>query len=512
MMVQDSRDSDDKVAHFQAVTGLQDSSLCAQILEAYGWDLDRAVTAIADGEIQDHPFFEADIGEGSARDRTQFSPVTDANLDRSGSNIAGPSGLMDSDGRQSADSHLLDGNHSHATLQSQQGPGLVWRVVTLPISVIRGSYNMMYGTVNLGMWIAGGVLSHSLGVLGWGAQRNGEGGTRQRDEGATPLLPLSSGAAEAFAFVRNFEREYGDHHPAFQATSFMDALRRAREEFKFLFVYLHSAEHENTPLFCERTLCSDLVVSLINENFVAWGGNVRASEGFRMSNSLKASTFPFCAVVMASTNQRVALLQQFEGPKSSADLVSALRKVVEEQGAALVAARIEEEERQLNRRLREEQDVAYQAALQADRERDHRRREEAERIAFAAAEAERKLKEEAAAAARAAQEVAEREAAIEQRRQAKAMALGSEPEKGPNVTEVLIRFPNGERREHRFLCTATISSVYDYVDSLHGFNATSYKLVSNFPRVVYGLDKFGISLKDAGLHPRASLYIQIEDA
>ena len=58
--------------------------------------------------------------------------------------------------------------------------------------------------------------------------------------------------------------------------------------------------------------------------------------------------------------------QQLEGPRSAAELVSILQRVVEEQGAVLVASRVEEEERQLNRRLREEQDAAFQAGLQAD--------------------------------------------------------------------------------------------------------------------------------------------------
>lgn len=76
---------------------------------------------------------------------------------------------------------------------------------------------------------------------------------------------------------------------------------------------------------------------------------------------------------------------------------------------------------------------------------------------------------------------------------------------------MLVRFPNGERKGRRFHSTATISSIYDYVDSLPDFDARSYKLVSNFPRVVYGTDKLGLTLKDAGLHSRASLFIQIED-
>lgn len=53
-----------------------------------------------------------------------------------------------------------------------------------------------------------------------------------------------------------------------------------------------------------------------------------------------------------------------------------------------------------------------------------------------AAEAERKRKEEVEAQERAAREAAEREAALAKRREEKAMSLGVEPEKGPDVTRV----------------------------------------------------------------------------
>lgn len=59
-------------------------------------------------------------------------------------------------------------------------------------------------------------------------------------------------------------------------------------------------------------------------------------------------------------------LKQVEGPRTAEELMSTLQRVVEEQGSVLVASRVEEEERQLNRRLREEQDAAFQVALQAD--------------------------------------------------------------------------------------------------------------------------------------------------
>ena len=73
-------------------------------------------------------------------------------------------------------------------------------------------------------------------------------------------------------------------------------------------------------------------------------------------------------------------------------------------------------------------------------EREQRLKEEAERVALEAAEAERKRKEDEEAAAKAIREAAERQALLERRKQEKAMALGPEPEKGPDVTEVYSLF------------------------------------------------------------------------
>lgn len=77
------------------------------------------------------------------------------------------------------------------------------------------------------------------------------------------------------------------------------------------------------------------------------------------------------------------------------------------------------------------------------------------------------------------------------------------------INQVLVRFPNGERKERRFHSTATIQSIYDYVDSLGLLDVETYSLVSNFPRVVYGSEKLGLSLKEAGMHPQASLFMEL---
>ncbi|WCJ26605.1 UBX domain-containing protein [Euphorbia peplus] len=455
----------DKLAYFQAITGLDDPDLCTEILQAHGWDLELAISSFTSGE-NDNVIPQSN---------TSRAPVTDTGT--------GSDRVI-----QRSDSGVVAGGGA--------GPGLAWKLVTLPFSVISGGLGLVSGAVGLGLWAAGGILSYSLGMVGLGG-RNGEGsGT------------VSGAAREAMGFVADFEREYGSRRPNFVSEGFMDALQRSRNEYKLLFVYLHSPDHPDTPAFCERSLCSEVLSDFVNENFVSWGGSIRASEGFKMSNSLKASRYPFCAVVMPATNQRIALIQQVEGPKSPEDMLVILQRVLEESATVLVSARLEAEERRNNMRLREEQDAAYRAALEADQARERQRIEELERQAREAAEAERKHKEEEEARERAAREAEEKEAALAKLREEKALSLGTEPEKGPGVTQVLVRFPTGERKDRRFHSTATITSLYDYVDSLGLVGIDSYSLVSNFPRVVYGVEKLSLSLKEAGLHPQASLFVE----
>ncbi|KAI3522472.1 hypothetical protein L1887_00265 [Cichorium endivia] len=459
--------SADKLAQFQAVTGLQDADLCTEILSAHGWDLEQAISSITSTSEEDHinhPTTSAIDTDTLAADRFEESGFIAAEG-------AGP-------------------------------PGLAWKLITLPISIVAGSLGLVSGAVGLGLWAVGGVLSYSLGMIGLTNSGTNSGSS------STPLVSLSTAASEAMDFVSKFESEYGNRHPNFVPEGFMDALQRSRHEFKLLFVYLHSPDHPDTPSFCEGTLCSEVMSEFVNENFVAWGGSIRASEGFKMSNSLKASRFPFCAVVMAATNQRIALLQQVEGPKSPEELLTVLQRVLEESAPVLVTARLESEERRNNIRLREEQDAAYQAALEADQARERQRREEQERLEREAAEAEKKQKEEEEARERAELEAAEREAALIKLREEKSLLLGTEPEKGPDVTQVLVRLPNGERKGRRFHCNTRIQSLYDFIDSSSSLEMGSYTLVTNFPRVLYGPDKLSFTLKEVGLHPQASLFVE----
>lgn len=263
---------EDKLASFQAITGLEDPDLCAEILAAHDWDLDLAVSSFTSAF--------SSSGPGYAAERS-----------------SDPSNGASSGSRSDQDVVQARGT-AH--------PGIAWRLVTLPFYVVSGGVGLISGAVGVGAWVAGSVISRSLGLLGLIPPR-GSG------DGSSLLPPVSAEAAEAAEFVATFEREFGGAgaaRPNFVEEGFMDALQRSRREFKLLFVYLHSPDHPDVPGFCSGCLCSDVVAEFVNTNFVSWGGSVRGSEGFKMSNSLKASRFPFCAVAMAASNQRIALLQQ----------------------------------------------------------------------------------------------------------------------------------------------------------------------------------------------------------
>ena len=74
--------------------------------------------------------------------------------------------------------------------------------------------------------------------------------------------------------------------------------------------------------------------------------------------------------------------------------------------------------------------------------------------------------------------------------------------------QILIRFPNGERRENTFLSTDKIQSIFSFIDSLGMPGIENYRLISNFPRRAYGVDQMRMTLKDAGLYPKASLFLE----
>ncbi|VAI18793.1 unnamed protein product [Triticum turgidum subsp. durum] len=326
---------------------------------------------------------------------------------------------------------------------------------------------------------------------------------------AAPPTPPPFVPEELF-FFSAFEQQYGGHHPFFYGCRLSEVLAIARREGKHVFVYLHDPAHPYTEPFCRGTLCSDVVVEFLDANFVSWGAVTGRGEGSGMAASLQPGSFPFCAVVAPVSSESITVLQRVEGPVTPSELVEMLQRTIDEQrvafrasmaddhAAAFRASRAEEEERRRSAlRLRQEQDAAYLESLRKDQEKERSKKTLQEGTARPKPKPSTKYPGQAGRETSRTTQIrtpAHKETAPSHRTEAN--------------TKVMIRFPNGERRQQSFGHTDTVREIYKYVNSLGIPGIGKYQLVRSYPRKTYGHQQLEMNLGDAGFRPSVTLYIE----
>lgn len=321
-----------------------------------------------------------------------------------------------------------------------------------------------------------------------------------------PSKKVVAGFEAAQRFNNSFESKYGSASP-FVRGSYGDARVQARSSGRLLVIYLHSPQHEDSDAFCSATLASEVVRLCLQENFESWAGSIEYSEPYALMNDhLKPSTFPFLAVLHCKSDNVEYCIDRLEGSFSAENLVARLLAVKEAHGAILDRRHRAQSERREAVSLRSEQDVEFERALEADRAR------------AAEAQAERARKEEQVENEAA---KAELDAALELSLQLSAEAnlrrkreaLPPEPPAGPDATRLRLQLPNGSKIDRRFLASAPLSQVRDFVDIYFGDNEiriASYSLCTRVPRATYA--DGSVTLREAGLHPQSVLFVQDLDA
>ncbi|CAD7698180.1 unnamed protein product [Ostreobium quekettii] len=315
---------------------------------------------------------------------------------------------------------------------------------------------------------------------------------------------------QARQFIDRFEFHYGAQHPPFVDKSWREAAARAHREFKFLWVYVHSPEHEATDSFCREVLCAPEVVAFLSANFVCWGGDIRQSEAFRLAASLGTTTYPFQSL-LAFSGSRTQPVSSMQGYLSPREMLDAIQQALDEQGALLVAERVDRERMDYDRQLRQEQDLEYERSLEKDKRLEAQRKkiqaEEAARKQAEREEEDRKRREIEAEDRKAEQMVA----AIEGRKQQKQRSLKEEPAAGDEVAQIRIRMLDGSNHLRRFRYSDKVQDIFDYVDSLENLGVLSYSLVQMFPRKAFDDDGRDQTLVEAGLVPDSSLLVKSND-
>ncbi|KAK8685042.1 hypothetical protein V6N13_041053 [Hibiscus sabdariffa] len=152
------------------------------------------------------------------------------------------------------------------------------------------------------------------------------------------------------------------------------------------------------------------------------------------------------------------------------------------------------------RLIREQQDDEYNAALQADREKELKAIQEAEAC---------RLEEEAAR--KAALEEEQRKQECERQLAAKEASLPQEPSANEeNAVNLLVRMPDGSRRGRLFLKSDRLQSLYDFIDIGRGVKPGTYRLVRPYPRRAFGDEESSLTLNELGLtNKQEALFLEL---
>nr|CAG4636413.1 EOG090X0B12 [Eubosmina coregoni] len=273
------------------------------------------------------------------------------------------------------------------------------------------------------------------------------------------------------SFIRDYDEQFGHQHPTFFPGTYSQVLNEAKKDLKFLLVYLHSKDHQETDRFCRRTLSDPQVVGFVNNNMLMWACSVDTLEGYRVSQSLRENTYPFIAVIV-QRDFRMTVVGRIEGFVSAETFVQRVGSIVSDNEAFLIVARADREERSFTQALRQEQDEAYLESLRQDQEKEEKKRRER----LLEEERLREIKEQEEAEIRKKEEMIRR----------KIDAVNYVPEE-PDTEErgicrILVRLPKGLKLERRFLRDVhTLKELYYFILA-HPDSPYQFEMVTNFPK------------------------------
>lgn len=141
--------------------------------------------------------------------------------------------------------------------------------------------------------------------------------------------------------VLNFIQAYNEKfpkHPVFYQGTYAQALNDAKRELKFLGVYLHSPQSSEAVSFCRNALADDLVIEYINRSMFFWACDIASPEGYRVSHSIGARSYPTMVIVALRANKMI-IMGRLEGDCTPAELLRRLQTVVTDNDVWLSQAR-----------------------------------------------------------------------------------------------------------------------------------------------------------------------------
>uniref|UniRef100_A0A0N5AAS5 UAS domain-containing protein n=1 Tax=Syphacia muris TaxID=451379 RepID=A0A0N5AAS5_9BILA len=499
----------EKLQQFQEITNIKDVDIAVGTLASLDWDVQKAIdvhmTASMDSDNNDSPVLvDKHFDEFGGNGDLCFTGSTSDNrvhLNAGGSSIRRKGSIKGVNAKSNALKRINLGDSSSAGASSS--------VLPSDSSHIE-SESKTAATVRVDSYASNLDMSSDddhddLDYQDFGEDDIEEPSFRQESDDV-PLVPTDfSSVPEAINnFTTVFESRYSASHPVFFAGELKDAAREAFDaprrpvaERKPLAIYLHHDKSVASYIFSKDVLCSSSVSSLLKRQFVLWAWDITQCEnknkflewidqlGVRdFKNTVERTQidrFPLLAVFVKDKGviETYDIAYGFEAQSLVVDkLVNGLDNYqrIKNVDAAL------EKERQEREQILEEQAIAYEKSLAADRARVERLERERQQ-----------QMEEEAARLMAKQTKLNNEAKL-------AASLPPEPSANEsNIAFVRIRFPrnsdDGSQKVEmrRFRMSEPLRNLATFIES-KGYSLDEHRIwTSDFPKkdmvASYDLDR-----------------------
>nr|XP_039247702.1 FAS-associated factor 1-like [Styela clava] len=331
-----------------------------------------------------------------------------------------------------------------------------------------------------------------------------------------PLMPEE--ATDDIGALAQFQSEFNSRYgqEAHVTPSFLiDTLDAAIQEAfggsarnrRLLAVYLHHDKSIQSNVFCSQLLCAPSVVEYMANHCVIWAWDVTSDFNrkrmldmcTRMLGSGVADTVKrvpkdgFPMLVLAQGRGRSCDVNSIvQGNTSLDELMVKLIKAVEDAEAQKQEDIRMEELSEARERIKREQEEAYDASLQQDKEKQIKL--DAERAQLEKQKQEEERKEQ------------EKNEQIE--RLGEIVPQEPSPDCGFPVAKIRFRPPGGGDMVTRtFLASESLQGLLNFVGSL-GYLNDKYRVITSYPkRDISSLDP-KVSLKDHKLFPQETLIIE----
>jgi len=310
---------------------------------------------------------------------------------------------------------------------------------------------------------------------------------------------------DTMKFIDDYNLNYRRIHPTFHPDSYQSAVALAFSSSKFLLIYLHSPMHDDTNRFCRQVFGSQQLTTLADQFMITWGGKIWDPEAYDLSCQLKATSYPFIALLVCQNDRMVQVAEKIQGYVDEVELCTRLQNIMNTFNSLMAANRAEAERRAEAVRLREQQDREYQESAVADRQAEERQRQE--EFERERREEEQKQQEELAQAVELSKQLSHADS-IRKKRESLV-----EPAALPDVATIRFQLPKGTKLSRRFHKTDTAQSIMDFL-AVHFFDngneVQNFTVSTHFPKME--INDMTRTVDDLSLYPRGMLYVQDLDA